>query len=57
MNAEWVKIAAMPDTIEKMHRAGYDPMTSTSEHFAEFIKTELVRWRKVIKDANVSIDE
>jgi len=56
LNAEWVKIAAMPDTIEKMRKAEYEPMSSTPEQFAEFIKTEIVRWGKVIKDANLSID-
>jgi tripartite-type tricarboxylate transporter receptor subunit TctC len=56
LNAEWIKIAAMPDTREKMQNAGFEPMTSTPENFAEFVKTEIVRWGKVIKDANVNID-
>jgi tripartite-type tricarboxylate transporter receptor subunit TctC len=56
LNAEWAKIAAMPDTKEKMQRAEYEPMSSTPERFADFIKTEIVRWGKVIKDANLSID-
>jgi tripartite-type tricarboxylate transporter receptor subunit TctC len=56
LNAEWVKIAAMPDTKEKMQNAGFEPLSGTSEKFAEFIKTEIVRWGKVIRDANLSID-
>jgi tripartite-type tricarboxylate transporter receptor subunit TctC len=56
LNAEWIKIAAMPDIREKMQSAGFEPMTSTPENFAEFVKTEIVRWGKVIKDANISID-
>jgi len=38
LNAEWIKIVAMPDTIEKMKSAGTDPISSTPEQFAEFIK-------------------
>lgn len=57
LNEEWTKIAAMPDTREKMQKAGYEPMSSTPEQFAEFIKTEIVRWGKVIREANVKIDE
>jgi tripartite-type tricarboxylate transporter receptor subunit TctC len=57
LNAEWTKIAAMPDTKEKMQKVDFEPMSSTPEQFAEFIKTEIARWGKVIKDANVSIDE
>jgi tripartite-type tricarboxylate transporter receptor subunit TctC len=56
LNAEWVKIAAMPDTREKMQSAGFEPMSSTPEQFGEFVKTEIVRWGKVIRDANLSID-
>jgi len=55
LNAEWVKIAGMADAQEKLRTAGYEPMTSTPEQYAEFIKTEIVRWAKVIKDANVHI--
>ena len=32
------------------------PMSVTPEQFAEFLKAEIVRWGKVIKDANLSID-
>jgi tripartite-type tricarboxylate transporter receptor subunit TctC len=56
LNAEWIKIAAMPDTREKMKNAEVDPMTSTPEKFAEFIKAETTRWAKVIKEANISLD-
>jgi len=56
LNAELTKIVATPDTKEKMQTAGFEPMTSSPEKFAEFIKTEIVRWGKVIKDANISIE-
>jgi tripartite-type tricarboxylate transporter receptor subunit TctC len=56
LNAEWLKIAAMPDTKAKMESAGVEPLSSTPEQFADFIKTETVRWSKVIKEANLSVD-
>ena len=56
LNGELVKIIAMPDTKEKMQNAGFEPLSSTPEKFAEFIKTEIVRWGKVIKDANISVE-
>ena len=56
LNAEWIKIAAMPDTREKLQAAGYEPMTSTPEQYAEFTKSEMVRWAKVIKGANVKME-
>jgi tripartite-type tricarboxylate transporter receptor subunit TctC len=57
LNAEWIKAEAQADTKEKMAAAGYDPMTSTPDQFADFIKSEMVSWMKVIKDANVKIDQ
>ena len=57
LNAEWIKIEAMADTKDRMRNAGYEPMTSTPEQYGEFIKAEMVRWAKVIKDANVHIQD
>ena len=56
LNAEWIRIAAMPDTLEKMQNAGVETMSGTPEQFAELIKAEIARWAKVIKDANLSIE-
>ena len=57
LNAEWIKIEAQADTKEKMAAAGYDPMSSTPDQFADFIKSEMVSWMKVIKDANIKIEQ
>jgi len=57
LNAEWIRIVKMPDTKEQMQNAGLEPFSSTPERFSEFLKAEIVRWAKVIKDANImSID-
>ena len=56
LNAEWLKIAALPDTKEKMEKAGVDPLSSTPEKVAEFVKAETARWGKVIRESNVTID-
>ena len=42
----------MPDTKEQMQNAGFDPFSCTPEQYAEFLKTETVRWAKVIKEAD-----
>jgi tripartite-type tricarboxylate transporter receptor subunit TctC len=56
LNAEWVGIAATIDAKESIRKIGFEPLTSTPEQFAEFIKTETTRWHKVVKDANLSLD-
>jgi tripartite-type tricarboxylate transporter receptor subunit TctC len=35
---------------------GADVVASTSEEFAEHIRTELLRWEKVIKQAGIRAD-
>ena len=54
LNEEWTKIAAMRDVKEKMQSIEFEPISSTPEQFSEFLKTEIVRWGKVIKEANIS---
>jgi tripartite-type tricarboxylate transporter receptor subunit TctC len=57
LNAVWTKSAAMPDTREKLKSVGVEPLTSTPEEYREFLKTEIARWGKVIREANIkSID-
>ena len=56
LNADWITIAAMPDTLEKMQIAGVEIMSSTPEQFAELMKAEIARWAKVIKEANISVE-
>jgi len=53
LNEEWIKIAGMPDTREKIEKAGVDTLSSTPEQFGEFIKAETERWAKVVKEAKI----
>ena len=43
LNAEWVAIAALPDTLEKMQNAGVETLSGTPEQFAALIKAEIAR--------------
>jgi tripartite-type tricarboxylate transporter receptor subunit TctC len=55
LNVEWNRSAAMPDTKELILKNECEPVPpNTPEQFSEFIKAEIVRWAKVIKDANIS---
>jgi tripartite-type tricarboxylate transporter receptor subunit TctC len=55
LNAEWTASAKTPQTIDMMNKVGLEPLTSTPEEYAKFFKAEIVRWAKVIKDANLSL--
>ncbi len=56
LNSEWIKIAATAEVRENIQKIGFEPLSSTPEEFAEFIRTEIVRWSKVVKEGNLSID-
>ena len=45
-----------PEIKERLAQFGIDPVGSTSAEFSVFLKNEVAKWAKVIKDANVKID-
>jgi tripartite-type tricarboxylate transporter receptor subunit TctC len=53
LNLELNKVVAAPDVRERLIAAGVEPMTNTPEQFASFIRSETVRYAKVIKDAGI----
>jgi tripartite-type tricarboxylate transporter receptor subunit TctC len=53
LHAAWSKVAAMPETAEAIKKTGCAPLSSSPEQFAEFMKAEVTRWAKIIKEANV----
>ena len=54
LNAELHKALAAPDLKERLANSGVDPLTSTPEQFAGHIKSETVRYAKIIKDAGIT---
>jgi tripartite-type tricarboxylate transporter receptor subunit TctC len=53
LNAEFNKGLAQPDIKKKINDAGIDVAGGTPQQFADFIQTEMKKWAKVAKDANI----
>jgi tripartite-type tricarboxylate transporter receptor subunit TctC len=53
LNKEIVKVMALPDVKEKCAQLGFDVVANTPAEFAAYIKTDVEKWEKVIKDAKV----
>ena len=53
LNREIVKIMALPDVKEKCAQLGFDVVANTPAEFAAYIKTDVEKWGKVIKDAKI----
>jgi tripartite-type tricarboxylate transporter receptor subunit TctC len=52
---EVVKIVALPEIREHMAAMNLEPIANTPKEFAQWIRAEVPRWRKVIKDAKIKI--
>ena len=56
LNAEVVKALALPDVKNRLATLGADAVGDTPQHFAVFIKAEIPKWAKVVKDAGLKIE-
>jgi tripartite-type tricarboxylate transporter receptor subunit TctC len=56
LNAEVLKILAMPDVRERFQAQGVEPVGSTPEQFGEHIRAQMAKWAKVVQDAGVKAE-
>lgn len=56
LNAEVVKILRAPDFRDWLVAQGADPVGSTPDELAAFVKTELVKYAKIVKDSGMRPD-
>lgn len=55
LSAESARILKLPDVNKRISELGADPVGSTPEEFVALIQSEIAKWAKVIKDANVEL--
>ena len=48
-------VIAPADFRERLAALGFDPVASTAEQFSEWIKAEIAKWGKVIRDGNIGV--
>jgi tripartite-type tricarboxylate transporter receptor subunit TctC len=53
INADVVAILNQPDVRERMSKEGADPVGSTPQELAAYMKSEIAKWAKVIKAAGI----
>jgi tripartite-type tricarboxylate transporter receptor subunit TctC len=56
LNRDIVKVLQMPEVKERLDSQGIEALSSTPEQFAAYIKSETVKWAKVIKDSGARVD-
>jgi tripartite-type tricarboxylate transporter receptor subunit TctC len=53
LNAEMVKIMARPDVKQTLASMGIDAYTSTPEELGDYVKSEIQKWARLVKDAGI----
>ena len=57
VNAEVMKVLASPDVVAKLAAMGIDPARpNTPADFATFMRDDVARWKKVVKEASIELD-
>jgi tripartite-type tricarboxylate transporter receptor subunit TctC len=56
LNAETVEALKDPVVRERLMAVGADPVSSTPAEFDAFFRSEVSKWQKVVRSANVQID-
>jgi len=56
LNGEIARIVGTPEMRDNLARQGAEVRTNSPDEFAAFIRSEMARWAKIVKDANVKVE-
>ena len=56
IQAEVARIVQRPDVKERLALLGFEPIGSTPDYFAGYIKDEMAKYEQIIKDANIKAE-
>jgi tripartite-type tricarboxylate transporter receptor subunit TctC len=57
LNGDMAKALSMSDTQRRLAEQAIDVAPTTPEQFAEFIKSEVAKWAKVVKEAGITLEQ
>lgn len=55
LNREVVRILGLPDVKERLASLGAEPTPKTAEQFDKHIRAEIVKFKKVVRDADIEV--
>jgi tripartite-type tricarboxylate transporter receptor subunit TctC len=56
ISAEVARLVAMPETVQKLDAQGFVPFYRNAEQTAELLKADIVKYAKIIKEANIKVE-
>lgn len=57
LEAEFVRIARLPDVVARLKQLNIDSVGNSSEEFSRIIAADLERWKVVARDGNIKISQ
>jgi tripartite-type tricarboxylate transporter receptor subunit TctC len=57
LNLEIGRALKDPEFARQISTLGIDPLGSTPEEFAAFLAREIPRWKQIVLDANIKVEE
>ena len=56
LQADVAKVLALPEVKQRLSTIGFDPIGSSGDRFATYIRDEMVKYEKIIKDAKIKVE-
>jgi tripartite-type tricarboxylate transporter receptor subunit TctC len=56
LNTSIAAILQLPETKERLTALGFDAVNNTPEQFTAYIRDEVTKWAKVIKESGARVD-
>jgi len=56
LQREIARVVALPDVKERLAALGFEPVANTPEEFAAYIRAEVNKWARVVREAGIKVD-
>lgn len=56
LQVDIAKVLALPDVKQRLHTLGFDPIGTGGEQFAAYIRDEMAKYQKIIRDAKIKVE-
>ena len=54
INADINRALKQPETAQRMNAMGFEPQGGSADEFSKYFRSEVVKWRKVIREAGIA---
>jgi tripartite-type tricarboxylate transporter receptor subunit TctC len=56
LQADVARVLALPEVKQRLSTIGFDPIGSSGDRFATYIRDEMAKYEKIIKDAKIKVE-